>query len=271
LSLAEQRAEIPASTAGILEARSLETDFSRLHAFLLESQKPFLRVLDMGCGTGAITRGIANLLGSRGFVVGADVSDTMLEKARTTHVNVSNLEFVKADIHDLGFEVEFDLIVCARVLQWLEHPVKAVRQMVKALKLGGTLMVLDYNHLRSEFQPEPPASLTRVLEVYYAWKANAGMDNKIADHLEQMFLEAGLGDVVVTPQHEIATRGEPDFARRIGLKTSIIASRGHQLVLEGWLLESERATAEAEGRIWEQDNAEFQKLYLLAVEGIKVR
>ncbi len=271
MSLAEQRAEMPASTAGILEARSLETDFSRLYSFLLESQKPFLCVLDMGCGTGAITRGIADLLGSRGFVIGADVSDTMLEKARIAHANVSNLEFVSADIYNLGFETEFDLVICARVLQWLEYPIKAVQQMINALKIGGALLVLDYNHLRGELRPAPPESLARALDVYYAWKANAGMDNQIADHLEGLFLEAGLSNVVVTPQHEISTRGEPDFARRIALKTSIIASRGHQLVLEGWLLESERAAAEADGRIWEQDTATFQKLYLLSVEGIKAK
>jgi SAM-dependent methyltransferase len=269
LNLAQKRADMPASTAGILEARRLETDFTRLYAFLVESPKSFLRVLDMGCGTGAITRGIADLLGSQGVVIGADVSPIMLEKARAAHGLLPNLEFVTADIYNLGFEAEFDLVVCARVLQWLEHPVQAVQQMIKALKSGGTLMVLDYNHLRAEWQPAPPVSLTRVLEVFYAWKASAGMDNEIADHLEPMFLASGLDQVRITPQHEIATRGEADFARRIALKTSIVATRGHQLVAEGWLLEAERAVAQAEGRIWEQGTAEFQKLYLLAVEGIK--
>ncbi len=271
MSLAKQRAEMPASTAGILEARSLETDFVRLHQFLLEQPKSFLRVLDMGCGTGAITRGIADLLGTKGSVIGADVSPIMLEKARATHGSVPNLEFVTADIYNLSFEQDFDLIVCARVLQWLEHPALAVQQMVKALKSGGTLMVLDYNHLRSEFRPEQPISLTQILDMYYAWKANAGMDNEIADHLEQIFLEVGLETVLVTPQHEITTRGEADFARKIALKTDIVASRGYQLVQQGYLLESERTMAEADGRIWEQETAMFQKLYLLAVEGNKAK
>lgn len=269
MSVAQTRADMPASTAGILDARSLKTDFVRLYDFLLEQPKPFLRVLDIGCGTGMITRGIADLLGKKGSVVGADLSPTMLEKARAAHGSLPNLEFITADIYNLGFVAEFDLVVCARVLQWLEYPALAVQQMVKALKFGGKLMVLDYNHLRSELRPEPPISLIRVLDLFYTWKANAGMDNEIADHLEAMFVEAGLKTVLVTPQYEITSRGEADFARRIALKTDIVASRGHQLVLEGWLLEAERAAAEADGRIWEQEVAMFQKLYLLAVEGVK--
>ncbi len=54
----------------------------------------------MGCGTGAITSGIAELLGSRGTVLGADISPIMLEKARVAHGSVPNLEFVTADIYN---------------------------------------------------------------------------------------------------------------------------------------------------------------------------
>jgi hypothetical protein len=55
----------------------------------------------------------------------------------------------------------------------------------------------------------------------------------------------------------------------MAIKVQILASRGHQLVKEGWLTETERAKAELEGRVWTRDSAQSQTLYLLAVEGFR--
>jgi hypothetical protein len=93
------------------------------------------------------------------------------------------------------------------------------------------------------------------------------MDNTIADHLGSMFRHAGFVDVRETPAHEIITRQDPDFATRLGLWAEVAAARGHQMVADGLLTETQRATTEAEYRAWMQTEAEAQTLYLLTVEG----
>jgi ubiquinone/menaquinone biosynthesis C-methylase UbiE len=268
---AKLRADMPATTAGILDARTLEHDFKRLFEILQELpvQTRDFKVLDIGCGTGAITAGIAEKLDDKGSVLGVDVSEIMLEKARTVHAQIPNLEFQSADVYNLDLENQFDLIVCARVLQWLEHPKNAILQMQHALKPGGKLVILDYNHLKGEMQPSPPANFSSAIDTFYRWKADAGMDNEIADHLEDMLLKLGFQNVLVTPQLEQTKRGDADFDSRIAIKVQILASRGHQLVTEGWLTEIGRVRAEEEGRVWTRDTATSQMLYLLAVEGTK--
>jgi ubiquinone/menaquinone biosynthesis C-methylase UbiE len=269
---AKLRADMPANTAGILDARTLEHDFKRLFEILesLPAQTRDFRVLDVGCGTGAITRGIAEILGVKGSVLGVDVSEIMLEKARTANVDILNLEFLSADIYNLRLENQFDLVVCARVLQWLAQPRDAISQMWHAIKPGGKLVLLDYNHLKGEMQPTPPSNFSSTIETFYRWKADAGMDNEIADHLQVMLLELGFQNVLVTPQLERTVRGDADFDSRMAIKVQILASRGHQLVKDGWLTETERAQAEEEeGRIWTRETAQSQTLYLLAIEGRK--
>lgn len=108
---ARQRAEMPAGTANILNRRSLQSDFRRLDQFL----EPGQSVLDVGCGTGAITVGIAEkVAGAR--VVGLDSNLKQIEQARATHLR-ANLKFVCGDIYDLLYHNEFDVVACARVLQ----------------------------------------------------------------------------------------------------------------------------------------------------------
>ena len=78
---------MPEDTAAILDARSLASAHRRLAALLA----PGLTVLDAGCGTGAITRGIAEAVGRHERAVGVDVNTGMIEKARAAHGGVSGL------------------------------------------------------------------------------------------------------------------------------------------------------------------------------------
>ena len=95
------------------------------------------------------------------------------------------------------------------------------------------------------------------------------MDNAIADHLAGLFAAAGLAAVTVSPQHETTRRGDPGFETRAAIWAEVAATRGHQMVADGVVTETERAAAETDHRAWVRDQAEAQTLYLLAVEGIR--
>lgn len=94
------------------------------------------------------------------------------------------------------------------------------------------------------------------------------MDNEMADHLPAMFEELGLEAVRCTPQPEVTRRGDEDFAVRIALWGQVIATRGHQVVADGFLAESRRAAAQADFEAWAAGVARSQTLHLAATEGL---
>lgn len=256
---------MPEGTSAILDTRSLETANRRLAALL----RPGVSVLDVGCGTGAITRGIAGAVGPQGRVVGVDVNASMIDKARAAHGNVPGLSFEVADVHALPSAGAFDIVAASRVLQWLADPGAALRAMAVAAKPGGRVVVLDYNHEKAAWTPEPPPTLRGFYAAFLAWRAAAGMDNAIADHLGDLFARAGLGDLVTTDQHEITRRGDADFETRAGIWAAVAATRGQQMVADGAISEPERRAAEADYRAWLGAVGVSHVQYLLAVEGVR--
>lgn len=261
--IARHRAHMPEGTNRFLNARTLATAHRHLAALL----RPGMHVLDIGCGTGAITCGIAETVGPDGAVVGIDINPGLIAEASAAHGDLPNLSFVVADIERFTYPAAFDIVTAARVLQWLVDPLGALRAMVALARPGGRVVVLDYNHERITWQPEPPASMQAFYAAFLRWRAEAGMDNAIADHLAGLFAVAGLEAIAVTPQHESTQRGDPDFTLRVGLWADVIATRGHQMVADGAIREVQRAQAEADYRAWMHETAQAQTMYLLAVEG----
>ncbi len=264
-SNASRRASMPRGTEKFLDSRSLAADHAALAALL----RPGMTVLDVGCGTGAITRGIADAVSPDGAVCGIDVSTDLIARASTASAGQRNLRFEVADIHEERWEAAFDVVTSARVLQWLADPARAIAAMVRAARRGGTIAVLDYDHTRAEWDPPMPPSVQRFYQSFLGWRGDAGMDNAIAAHLPALFDQAGLADVTVIDQHEVTTVRDADYRRRIALWPGVIATRGHQIVAEGWLTEADRALAEEDIWRWIEKSGPAQSLFLRLVTGTK--
>ena len=97
----------------MLDRRTLAAD----HRRLAQRLSPGLSVLDVGCGTGAITRGIAEAVAPGGHVVGVDVNDALVAAARREHGAVPGLSFEVHDLSRLPYRDAFDVVTAARVLQ----------------------------------------------------------------------------------------------------------------------------------------------------------
>ena len=83
------------------------------------------RVLDVGCGTGAITVDLAEHTG--GHVIGVDIDEAKLEEARKVLSHVPNVEFRNADAQDLPFDDgTFDLVVFNLVLIYVPDQQRAL-------------------------------------------------------------------------------------------------------------------------------------------------
>jgi SAM-dependent methyltransferase len=97
------------------------------------------RVLDVACGTGALTRVLAARAGASGEVVGADVAEGMLAVARSLD---DRIRYVQAPADELPFEDgRFTAVTCQQGLQFTQDPVAALREMARVLAGGGRIAV----------------------------------------------------------------------------------------------------------------------------------
>lgn len=100
------------------------------------------KILDIGCGDGRITAMIAKSV-PKGFVVGIDPSDSMLQTAQNLKDKIAfaNLDFLKRDAMDLHLTSEFDFIVSFSCFHWIADHFRALQELEKALKPGGKVFL----------------------------------------------------------------------------------------------------------------------------------
>ena len=227
------------SAPRVLNRRTLAQD----HRTLAKLLKPGMHVLDAGCGTGAITAGIAEAVGPSGRVIGIDRDASLVEIARKDHAHIANLSFEQRDVLELADEAEFDIVTAARALQWISNPFQALVQMVAAAKRGGMVVVLDYNHEDNFWDPSPPSEFVRFYNAFLAWRAANQWDNRIADHLPSMFASAGLSKIEDHDDREVSFRGEPNFESATAIWSHVIETIGISIVSAGFLNELDRELA----------------------------
>ncbi|NLY13886.1 MAG: bifunctional demethylmenaquinone methyltransferase/2-methoxy-6-polyprenyl-1,4-benzoquinol methylase UbiE [Gammaproteobacteria bacterium] len=117
------------------------------------------KVLDIAGGTGDLSRKFSSLVGPEGEVVLADINASMLKVGRDRLLDkgvASNICFVQADAEKLPFpDNYFDVVTIAFGLRNVTHKEDALRSMLRVLKPGGRLLVLEFskpnNPLLSKF------------------------------------------------------------------------------------------------------------------------
>lgn len=248
-------------SVAIFDDRTLAHDYATLVPILHEG----MQVLDVGCGTGAISKDIALRVGSTGFVTGIDNTERFIISGQEHYHNVPNLKLIHADLFHFQPAQPFDLIVSARTLQWLHNPAAALRQMKQWLKPEGSLSILDYNHTAIEWQPAPPASMQHFYNTFLKWRADAGMNNQLAEDLPQLFAEAGLSNIQVFEANEIYKKGATNFKAKLGIWLKVAAST--QMVEEGYLKEEDRLRAIQDYIDWIDTHAQQMVMKLKEVRG----
>ena len=107
------------------------------------------RVLDIAGGTGDLAAKFCRLVGDEGKVVLADINDSMLKVGREKLTNngvVGNIEYVQANAETLPFpDNYFDCITIAFGLRNVTDKDAALRSMLRVLKPGGRLLVLEFS------------------------------------------------------------------------------------------------------------------------------
>lgn len=107
------------------------------------------RVLDIAGGTGDLTLQFSRKVGPSGQVILADINGSMLSMGRDRLIDrgvVSNVDFIQADAQYLPFaDNHFDIITIAFGLRNVTDKDQALASMLRVLKPGGRLLILEFS------------------------------------------------------------------------------------------------------------------------------
>jgi trans-aconitate methyltransferase len=115
-------------------------EYDAKHAFVYEKAKGLVellapkageRILDLGCGTGALT---AEIAGRGAEVLGVDRSEEMIAQARR---KFPALQFEAMDAREFRFQEGFDAVFSNAVLHWIPEAEPVIAGVARALKPGG--------------------------------------------------------------------------------------------------------------------------------------
>jgi ubiquinone/menaquinone biosynthesis C-methylase UbiE len=249
------------ATTKIFDNRSLKVDYRTLESILEKG----MIILDVGCGTGSISKDIANIVGDSGKVIGIDNTEKFIESGKETYKNIQNLNLIHSDLFDFESNEKFDLIISARTLQWLSNPKEALMKMKTLLKPNGRISILDYNHNNLEWNPEPPISMKEFYKTFLKWRDDAGMNNSIAEDLPDLMKEIGLVDIEKINSDEHYEKHRNDFSAKVGIWSKVAGSK--QMVEEGYLDNELRLKAIEEYNEWIEKKGVSMTMKLNEVRG----
>ena len=235
-------------------------------AFLLPYLCPGMRLLDVGCGPGTITLGLAEAVAS-GEVIGIDLEPAQIEEARAvaTERGVTNVRFEVGDAYRIPFaDRSFDAVFAHTVLMHLREPVLALAEMRRVLRPGGIVGVRDpdvgagFTVPAMPLQEQRRALQLRVLQKH-------GGDFYLGRHHRRLLLEAGFVRAEATASTESA--GSPEATRRRAAVAKIrLRGFAKDGLAEGWVTEAAVEAMLADIDAWaERPDAFFVSTWCEAV------
>jgi len=149
-NIAEADAAMQERLAGVLELRAADREQrAMLESYIAELELPQgARLLEIGCGTGAVSRFLVTLK-NVGEVVGVDPCALFIERARQM-ADDHRLSFAVGDGTALAFDDgAFDAIVCHTTLCHVPDVERVIAEAYRVLRSGGQLAVFDGDYATS--------------------------------------------------------------------------------------------------------------------------
>lgn len=218
----------------VLEDADLALGWAELRQTWLDYSgvRPGDRVLDVGCGTGVVTRDLAQRVGHQGQVVGIDPSTRLIQEAlrRLDQKGLKGcVEFQRADGAALPFpDGSFDLVVASAVFGHVPNGMEVLKEMVRVARPGGTVLAFDHDIDTIVINAADRDLTRRIVHAYCDRYFTSGWAGR---ELYAIFREAALEEIQVLPLMHTSTEFGPYWQRMaerlstVAVKTGVVSEQ----------------------------------------------
>lgn len=211
-----------------------------VRTYLAPHLHPGAQVLDVGCGPGSVL-GALTTADRRARGMGVDLGVARLQQAQANNAGNRRLQFVRGDVQHLDVEsASFDLVYARMLLQYIPDKERAVGEMVRVCKPGGTVLMQDLDGQLVWHYPEDALMVQTVSRVLGSLQAT-GFDPFVGRKLFWLARNAGLDNVQVKVEsyHLIAGTIDDELRRQWELKLTIAKPRMQEALGSGYEADEE--------------------------------
>ena len=117
--------------------------------FFRASLKKNDKVLDVGCGSGETSFQASKVVGNNGRVTGADISETLLNFAKSKFYKSKNLDFNICDVQNYKFKANnFDKVISRFGVMFFKNPIEAFTNIKLSMKSNGSLNFVCWSNMK---------------------------------------------------------------------------------------------------------------------------